>query len=136
MAKIILGQRPKSFKKTVTFPMLDGTDGSIECQFKYRTRKEFGKFIDGILDAAKVKPAKKKKSETADDAEVQFSMADLMEKTAGANADYLLQVLDGWNLDEELNAANAQQLCDEIPAASAAIMEAYRTAVTEGRLGN
>jgi hypothetical protein len=127
MAKIKLGDRPKVFNHTVKFPMIDGTEGSIACVFKYRTRKEFGEFIDAIMEAAGVKP----KAEGE-----KFSMAELMEKTAGANADYILQVLDGWNLEEELSHASLQQLADEIPAATTAIMEQYRVAITEGRLGN
>lgn len=130
MAKIVLGNRPKDFKKIVKFPMLDGTEGAIECIYKYRTRKEFGVFIDGLLDAAKVNTA------AGTDGEPKFSMAELMEKTAGSNADYILQVLDGWNLDEKLSPASAQQLADELPAAAAAIMESYRIAITEGRSGN
>lgn len=130
MAKITLGKPPKSFKRVVKFPMLDGTTGSIECIYKYRTRKDFGVFIDSLLDAAKQKP------EAGDDGEVKFSMAELMEKTAGANADYILAILEGWNLDQELSAVSAQQLADEVPAAAAAIMETYRAAVQDGRLGN
>lgn len=130
MATIKLGERPKNFRKIVKFPMLDGSEGAIECVFKYRTRKEFGVFIDGILSAAKVKPA------ATEGEEPQFSMADLMEKTAGSNADYVMQVLDGWNLDEELSRANVEQLANELPAAAAAIMEAYRVAITEGRVKN
>lgn len=128
-SKIVLGTRPKSFKKLVKFPMLDGTEGSIECLYRYRTRKEFGVFIDTILTAAKVKPAEGEESK-------DFSMAELMEKTAGSNADYVLQVLDGWNLDVDLNRANVEQLSDELPSAINAVMESYRIAVTEGRLGN
>lgn len=147
MAKIKLGERPKSFKSTVKFPMLDGTEGAILCEFKYRTRKEFGEFIDGIMAAAALaeKEAKKKKEEektptaeavaTPADGE-KFSMSASLEKIAGANTDYILQVLEGWSLDEELTRENLQQLADEIPAAASAIMERYRVAVTEGRLGN
>jgi hypothetical protein len=128
MAKIKLGDRPKNFKHTVKFPMLDGSEGSIACVYKYRTRKEFGAFIDGIMEAAGIAPK-------AADGE-KFSMAALMEKTAGANADYILQVLDGWDLEDELSRANLEDLADEIPAATTAIMEQYRVAITEGRLGN
>ncbi len=127
MSKIKLGNRPKSFTKIVKFDMLEGGKGSIECTFKYRTRTEFGVFIDELVSDSGVKP------EASDD---KFSMSELMEKTAGSNAKYLLQVLQGWNLDEDLSLANAQQLADELPAAAAAIMETYRMAVTEGRLGN
>ncbi len=126
--KIKLGDRPKHFKRIVKFPMLDGTEGAIEMNYKYRTRTEFGKFIDGIIAAAG--------STTKADDEA-FSMATLMAKTGGANADYVMQVADGWNLEEtDFTLANIQQLADEIPAAVNAIMETYRTACVEGRLGN
>lgn len=125
MAKIKLGNRPKSFKKSVSFPLLDGTTGIIEVSYKYRTRIEFGQFIDAMLDAAGNSPSSDK-----------FSMADLMEKTAGANADYIMQVVDGWDVDAEFTRESVQQLSDEVPAAVTAIMDAYRAAITEGRLGN
>jgi ribosomal protein L12E/L44/L45/RPP1/RPP2 len=127
MAKISLGKTPKSFKRTITVDMLDGTKGSIECEFKYRTRTEFGKFLDTIFADAGVKP-------TDDDAKV--IIAEVMAKTRDTNADYLIQVLDGWNLDEDLTKANLQQLCDEFPGVSNQIMETYRVAVTEGKAKN
>jgi hypothetical protein len=125
--KVKLGNTPKNFKKIVKFPMLDGTTGSIEVSYIYRTRKAFGAFIDEMMAAA---------GTTTRPDDEKFSMAELMEKTAGANADYVLKVIDGWNLDEPLNAASVQQLSDELPAAVNAIMETYRIAVTEGKLGN
>jgi hypothetical protein len=131
MATIKLGDRPKNFKKVIRFPLLDGTEGTIEVVFKYRTRKEFGAFIDSIMEAAKVTP------KPADDGvEPVFSMQDLMERTAGSNADYILQVAESWNLDVEFSAAAVQQLSDELPGAALAIMEAYRVAITEGRVKN
>jgi hypothetical protein len=110
--------------------MLDGTQGAIEMIYRYRTRKEFGAFIDEIMDAAQVAPV------TDDQGEKTFRMTDLMDKTSGSNADYILRVAEGWNLDEPFNAANVQQLADELPGAASAIMETYRSAVVEGRLGN
>ena len=128
MAKIKLGSRPKSFKRIVKVPMLDGSEGSIEVVYKYRTRSEFGVLIDAIREASGLK------SKPDDDA--KFSLADLMEKTKESNADYIFKVAEGWNLDEEFTLANVAQLCDELPGAASAIMETYRIAVTEGRLGN
>jgi len=124
--KIKLGSRPKSFKRVVTFPMVEGGDGAIEVSFKYRTRTEFGQFIDSLFDAAKEEKPK----------DGDFSMADLMGKTGDKNAAYLLDTIDGWNLDEPLNRETAEQLCDELPAAATAIMEAYRAAIVEGRVKN
>jgi hypothetical protein len=130
MAKIKLGVRQDTFKQNVRFPMLDGTEGSIEVVYVYRTRTEFGAFIDEIMNAAKVEPT------LDEDGKPEFSMRALMEKTAGGNADYILKVVKGWNLDEPFNRENVQQLADELPAAAAAIMEQYRASVSEGRRGN
>jgi hypothetical protein len=128
MAKITLGNRPKHFKRVVKFQMLDGTTGNIEVTYIYRTRKEFGDLVDDLVKAAG------QQAQPADDG--TFSMRDLMEKTAGANANYIMQVIDGWNLDEDFSEASVQQLADELPGAALAIMETYRAACTEGRLGN
>ena len=108
--------------------MLDGSKGSIDITYKYRTRKEFGLFIDEILEAA----GEEKGHADTD----KFSMLDLMSKTADSNAEYVMRVVDAWSLEEELSRQNIQQLSDEIPAAVNAIMEQYRIAITEGRLGN
>ena len=127
-SKIKLGNRPKSFKRVVTFDMLEGGQGSIECIYKYRTRSEFGVFVDALMEAAGAKDQQPEGE--------KFSMRELMERTAGANADYILDVLEGWNLDEDLSKPNVQQLSDELPAAAIAIMETYRTARLEGRAKN
>lgn len=124
--KIKLGARPANFKRTVTFPLLDGTEGVIEVTYKYRTRSQFGKFIDAIFSEAKEeKPSDEK-----------FSMADLMDKTRDKNAAYLLEVIEDWNLDEKLTRDTAEQFCDELPAAAAEIMDQYRSAILDGRVKN
>ena len=129
MANVTLGKRPESFKKAVSFPLLDGTTGTINVTFKYRTRVEFGQMVDSMVEQAKAEGA-----QMADGAPI--TMTDLMTKTAGQNAEYILNVVSAWDLDVPLNQASAQQLADELPAAAIQIMEDYRAAVTEGRLGN
>ena len=130
MAKIILGKRPKSFTRAIKVPMLEGGEGTIEVSFVYRTRTEFGAFVDELLDAAKVVPA------SASDDDVKFSLAEALERTRDTNADYILRIADGWNLDEPFSRAALVQLCDELPGAALAIIDQYRAAITEGRLGN
>ncbi len=127
MAKIRLGSAPKTFTRSITVDMLDGTKGTIECTYKYRTRVEFGHFLDTIFKDAGVK---------ATDEGEKVAIADLMAKTRDTNADYLLQVLEGWNLEDDLNKDSLQQLCDEFPGVANSIMETYRSAVTEGRAKN
>ncbi|RAR51685.1 tail assembly chaperone [Paraburkholderia unamae] len=126
MAKLALGTRPANFSHAVKFKMLDGTEAAIDVSYKYRTRKEYGAFVDQVAAAAK-------EERVADE---DFSWANVMEKTGTANAAYVMQVVDGWNLDEPFTLENVQQLADELPAAIAAIMDTYRVAITQGRLGN
>lgn len=126
MAKLKLGNRPKNFKRVVKFDMIDGTQCEFEAVFKYRTRSEFGSFIDSLFDKAKEK----------DSFATNTSMAELMEKTRESNADYLLDILDGWDLDAALDRESLQQMADEVPAAVGALMEAYRSAIIDGRVGN
>lgn len=130
MAKIVLGKRPKNFKTKVSFPMLDGESGTVEISYIYRTRTEFGTLIDSLMEDAGVEAT------GASDESQKFSLAQALEKTRDTNADYIMKVADGWNLDVEFDRANVAQLCDEIPAAALAIMNTYRNAITEGRLGN
>ena len=54
-ARIKLGARPKTFKHKVTVAMPEGGEGVIEITYRYRTRREFGAFLDGIPADAKVK---------------------------------------------------------------------------------
>lgn len=126
MAKIVLGQRPKSFKKVVKFPMLDGSQGSIECEFKYRTQKEFNGLFSEVFgmtteDAEKLTP------------EVLVAR---MNANVLQQAHFVGAALLGWNLDEPLTPDNVLQLCDELPGAAQAIMDTYRQAVRDGKLGN
>lgn len=128
-AKIKLGQRPKTFKPfNVTFPMPDGSEGAIEVTFKYRTRTEFGALVNEMYADAGADTAK-----TAD-GKVDFEK--LHEQLGEKSAGHLLKAIDSWNLDERLGQESLTQLCDEMPAAAAALSVAYAAACTEGRLGN
>lgn len=130
MAKIVLGARPKHFKRTITVELPEGGKGSVEMQYIYRTRTEFGVFIDELFKDANVIPP----SQSEDD--VKFSMAEALAKTSETNADYILKVADGWNLDAEFSRESVKQFCDELPGAALAVINEYRLAITEGRVGN
>lgn len=152
MSNVKLGKRPEAFAPfPVKFTMPDGTEGVIMATFKYRTRKEFGAFTDGVIEAgiekaeADAKAEVKAQTETADaqDGDAKpvvelrgFSMAELMEKTSAANADYLLKSLVGWDVGHKLERATVEQMADELPGAIAALTQSYRAACVEGRLGN
>lgn len=138
--KIKLGNRPKSFKRALTFGMVEGGDGSMEVQYKYRTRKELAQLTDEIQAAGRAQveadhealKAKIEKGETV----TALTQADLLERDTSLQVDYIMQVVDGWNLDEKFDREAVEQLADEVPAAIAAIIETYRKAINEGRAGN
>ena len=130
MAKIILGKRPQNFKRTITVDLLEGGKGSIEVSYLYRTRSEFGKFVDDLMDAAGMTLSDQTEEE------VKFSLEQALKKTLETNADYIMKIADGWNLDVEFSRAAVAQLCDELPGAALQIIDQYRTAITQGRLGN
>lgn len=129
MAKIRLGQTPKNFKRKVSFKLADGSDASIEITYKYRTRSEYGEFIDSMVKAA----GNASKEVAVDENKV---WGDLMAKIADSKAEHIVQIAEGWNLDEEFTINNIRQLADEFPEAAESIIENYRFAVTAARLGN
>jgi len=131
MAKIVLGKRPESFKKIIKVPMLEGGEGTIEMVYKYRTRTEFGAFVDEMIAAAGTAPPVSQSDE-----DVSFSLERALTATRDKNADYIMAIAAGWNLDVEFSRDAAVQLCDELPGAAIAIIDSYRAAVSEGRLGN
>jgi hypothetical protein len=127
MAKIVLGQRPEKFSRTVKFPMLDGTDGVIKCEFMYRTKREYAELVDKLNEGGKLN--------IREDGSIP-NLQELISSGITNNAWYLGEVLLGWDVDAELNEANLQELADAYPAAASAIMEAYRVGCIEGKLGN
>ncbi|MDR0275932.1 MAG: phage tail assembly chaperone [Burkholderiaceae bacterium] len=129
MAKFKFGAPPKTFKRNIKFKTLEGVDENFDVTFRFRTRKEFGVLIDEMSSAARERGAKARDGE-------ELTLAEIMAATTGDNGKYLLKALEGWELESELNEANAERLCNEFPAAAGAIMEAYRVACAEGRLGN
>lgn len=131
MAKIKLGTRPETFESTVTVPMPEGGEASVTMQYIYRTRTEFGAFVDELVRSAGVRPPA---SQQADD--VMFSLRAALEATRDTNADYILKIAKGWNLDVEFDRSAVVQFCDELPGAAMAVIDKYRIALTEGRLGN
>jgi hypothetical protein len=134
MSKITLGSRPKNFKKTLQVPLHEGQTGTVEVSYVYRTRKEFGAFVDELLAA--VPAAVPAAAAAASSEDSKYSLAAVLAKNVDTQADYIMRIVDGWNLDEPFNRANVLKLCDELPGASEAIIDNYRNAVSEGRLGN
>jgi hypothetical protein len=138
--KITLGKRPTSFKRVISFPMPGEEAGSVEVHFKYRTRTEYAAFMDGLqaeIQAAADGDVKRVRAAIADGENVANpTQADITARQNEFNVRYLLDALEGWNLDVPFDEEAVTQLVDELPAAVNAIVNDYRAALTEGRLGN
>lgn len=129
MAKIKLGARPKNFTAPVKFAMLDGSEGVINVTYKYRTRTEFGAFLDEVYAESGV--ARPAEGEAA---------GRLVETAYAAGneqmARQIMRVAEGWDLDEPFTEANVQALVNELPAAAGVIVATYEKAIKDGVLGN
>ena len=131
MAKLQLGKPPKTFKLKVEIPLLDGGTADVTFDFKYRTRKEFGEYVDNFIKEATKPDAKKKKSEAK-----EVTLVDILASEDDSNITYILQVAEGWDLEDEFNESSVRQLITEYPSANIAIGEAYAQALTKGRTKN
>lgn len=140
VSKIVLGKRPEHFTREVRVPMLDGTTGTIEVKFVYRSRKEFAELVDvtqaEITAKAEAEVERMKKAAGEGESLPEFSQADLVARQAEFNVAYLLKIAKGWNLDVPFDKDAVEELVDTLPGAVTAIVSTYREALLEGRLGN
>ena len=138
--KIKLGDRPKSFDKTVEFKMLDGSDGCIPVTYAYRTRTELAAMTDEVQSVAKAAEAAeieaiKAKIEKKEPIE-PMKQVDITEREMSLQVDYIMKAVTGWDLDVKFERAAVEQLVDKVPAAIPALVDGYRSAINQGRLGN
>ena len=129
MARIKLGERPKTIKQRVKVALPEGGTATVEMQFIYRTRREVGEFLDEILKDARVAT-----TTTQDD--IDMSLAEALSKAVEKNADYIMKAAQGWDLEDEWSRANVERFCDEYPGVAIAVMTTYREAMSEGKAGN
>lgn len=126
MRKIVLGNNPKSFESDVDVTLPDGEKTTIRVTYKYRTRKELAAFMQSInLDVENIEKYLDMKNAVAN-----------TEESLQEDADMLMGVIEGWNLDSEFNRENVLQFCDELPAAVMDIVTHYLFGVKKLRQKN
>ncbi len=124
MAKFSLASAPKTFKRKVTITLLDDSTADIELTFKYKTRTEYAKLLDEVMKQDKV-----------DDNKTE-SAVDIFKRLGAGTVEFLMKIVEGWDLDDEFNKSNVSELIDKFPAAANEITEAYRIAILEGKSKN
>lgn len=127
MAKIVLGTRPGNFSRAVKFPLLEGGEGEILCEFNFRSRSEYAKWIDAATSDMKIEP---------DAAGVYPTVAEIIGRTVERQTGMLVDALAGWDLAGPVTPENLREVSDVYPAAAVAIIDTYRNACLEGRVGN
>lgn len=140
MASIKLGSRPKTFSRVVKFMDIDGsTEQSIEVKYHYRTRKQFAEMTEKRIQAALAEAdAAEKEVAYREAAEVKtrMSVVDIADDSIKANADHLMDIMAGWDLDVPFDRSAVEELCDEYPGAAQAISQNYLAAIQAGHAGN
>lgn len=125
MAKFSLASAPKTFKRKVTITLLDESTADIDLTFKYKTRSEYAKLLDEVMS-----------KENHIDTGVTESAVDIFKRLGAGTVDFLMKIVDAWDLEDDFNKANVADLIDKFPAAANEITEAYRIAILEGRTKN
>lgn len=140
-ARVILGARPKTIRRTVTAPLPEGGDCMIDIDFTYRTRSEYGQLLDDRMSAAKAADAAREAAMAAALADSgqplpPLSSAEIQRLGRDATAAHILDIASGWGLPDPFDLEHVTQLCDELPGVAGAIVDEYRLAIIEGRRGN
>lgn len=132
MNKIILGQKPATFKAfPVKFPMPDGSEGKISVTYLYNTKTDWAKLYDKHLGGTV------ERNDVADGEKKPGLFEGLVAGDLDRKVSFLLESIKSWDLAEhELSRQTLLQLGDELPAAIDALVVSYGAACQQGRLGN
>lgn len=131
---IKLGNNPKTFKKVIPLFDVNGKKESLQIEFKYRTRLQFAELVDA-------RNVREKAKEEADLAEAgEDGAAKTYEQTVQEMLDdsvvKVLEIAQGWDLEDEFNAENLVELDGMFPSALMDIQNAYQAALLETRRKN
>lgn len=122
-AKVVLGKRPEFLELTVKADVPEG-EAVVKVQYAYRTHTEYGAMMDEVIGAGS---AAKVKDDTVE------AIATL---TCEQRAAHILKIVKGWDLEFEFTKDSVTGLCNEYPGLALAIIQRYRDAIVDGRLGN
>ncbi|WLH49745.1 phage tail assembly chaperone [Pseudomonas tolaasii] len=125
MAKFKLIQKP-TFKAPVMIQRAGYSAEKVEFEFKYLDRTALADLYTGW-------------NERHDELSKQLGDMDLKAFTAAQialQADQLLDVVVGWDIEEKFTPENVRILVNSINSAPKAVLNAYAEAFSEARLGN
>lgn len=126
MAKIVLGNRPETFKRKVKIQLIEGGEAEIIVDFIYRDKKAYGTLLD------EHNALRKEKAE----ADNEFSFTGSAEDSIDLDTAFVLKIVKGWDLADALNEDNVRRLLTEFAGAGEALVDSYRLACLEAKRGN
>jgi len=113
------------FEVTVSIPTPDGKPLRIPFTFRYRDRVDTAKLFDTFRERAEATPD-----------ETDAALAAIVTDALESDAEMLIDIASDWGIDLEWNRDNARKFCRRYAGAARAVLSEYRTALTQGRLGN
>lgn len=126
MAKIVLGNRPETFKRKVKIQLIEGGEADIIVDFIYRDKVAYGQLLDEHAEL------RKQKAEGSED----FTFSSNAAQGVELDAAFILKIIKGWDLSDPLNEDNVKRLLIEFAGAGEAIVDSYRLACLEAKRGN
>lgn len=136
-ARVVLGKRPATIRRTVSAELPEGGEGMLEVEYRYRTREEYGQLLDARMVQAKNADHDRQASAEKDGQQLApLTAGELQALSVKATAEHILDIATGWVLPEPFDLEHVKQLCNELPGMASAIVDEYRMAIIEGRRGN
>lgn len=146
---IKLGKNPRTFTRDIPLINLDGKTDILKITYIYRSREEFAVLLDERAAAerrqnAEYDKAAKEQAAAAQAAEANgetsepepVSAAVAFRKAAAEAAARVLEVAQGWDVEDEFTVENLIRLDADFPGALGDIHDTYQTAVLEVRRKN
>lgn len=146
-AKIKLDLDPAkdfTFPRSINIPNETGAKLAVTFDFLYRNREAFAELQDTFMARAeealaasdKIAQAQAEAREKGEDF-VPPTIKELQAQALQRDVEAVMLCARGWNVDGvEFSADNVRRFLTRYPAAGLAIVNDYRTSLTEGRLGN
>ena len=128
MAKYKFGSKPKTFSKNIKWKEVDGNSLELQIVFNTATSDECAEMITVMFDTVN---KERGGVEVAD-----MSIKDIVKTNRQGAADFLLKVINSWELEDDLTRDNVLRFMNEQPGGSEAAITAFRDACMQGRMGN
>lgn len=142
--QLVLGSQAIAFPLKITVSKLDGTEAVFTLTCKALRKTQWAQARDeyhaSVLQGIKATVATAAATADADTDEATPALGDklhtMVTRGLQTDADLVLQFATAWDLADDLTAANLQALEDEFGGTLRQIINAFETAIYQGRLGN